>query len=89
MVIRIFRATPKADKVKEYEQLLIEQIPEMKQTSGCLGARVLKSLGVVREVLFITVWDNLESVKAFAGIDWNTPVLMGNEVDLVEGDPEV
>jgi len=90
MIVRIFRATPKADKLRDYEKLLVEKtIPSMRRTSGCLHAKVLKSLGVVREVLFISEWDSLDSVKSFAGEDWHNPVLIGDEAQMIEGSAEV
>ena len=85
MVVRIYRATPKLEKIKDYEKFLIEEaIPLMKSQKGCLGAKALKSLGVVREILFITFWDNLESIKAFSGGSWNQAKMVGLESDWVE-----
>jgi len=85
MVVRVYRAVPKPDKLKDYEKMLIENaIPLVKSQKGCMGAQALKSLGVVREILFITFWDNLESVKAFAGSDWSQSKMVGFEADWVE-----
>lgn len=90
MIIRIYRVTPKAERLKDYEKLLLEKIlPFAHQAKGCVKAQVLKSLGVVREVVLITQWDSLESVKAFAGSDWSHPVLVENEAEMLEGPPEV
>lgn len=50
---------------------------------------LLKSLGVVREILFVSVWENLESLIKYAGINWNKPVSHGNETELLEVVPEV
>lgn len=85
MVVRIYRAVPKPEKLKDYEHFLIDQaIPLVKSQKGCLGAQAMKSLGVVRELLFISFWDSLESVKAFAGGDWNQAKMVGFEADWVE-----
>jgi quinol monooxygenase YgiN len=90
MVIRVFRVTPKADRLKEYEQLLIDTVlPTTRKAKGCRGAQALKSLGVVREIVVITLWDNLDSVRAFAGENWHNPVLIGNEAEMVESAPDV
>lgn len=90
MVVRIYRATPKQEKLKEYEKLLVEQaLPLVRKAKGCMEGKVLKSLGVVREIVLITVWDSLESVKAFVGENWNEAYLVGKELDMVEGKPDV
>ena len=90
MVIRVYRVTPKADRLKEYEKLLIDKIlPTARNAQGCRGAQVLKSLGVVREVVVISVWDSLDAIRAFAGENWSNPVLVGNEAEMLEGAPDV
>lgn len=90
MVVRIFRATPKPERLKDYERFVLEEaIPKVRTAKGCLEARALKSLGVVREVLFISTWENLESIKAFVGPDWNSAFFIGDEAEMVDGFPEV
>lgn len=90
MVIRVYRVTPKAERLKDYEKLLIEKIlPTARDAQGCRGAQVLKSLGVVREVVVISVWDSLDAIRAFAGENWSNPVLVGNEAEMMEGAPDV
>src|SRR5215510_12557584 len=85
MVVRIFRATPKPTLLREYETFVTEvAMPTVRAAKGCLEAKALKSLGVVREILFITVWDNLESVKTFMGKTWNQVYFIGHEAEMVE-----
>jgi quinol monooxygenase YgiN len=85
MVVRIFRATPKQALLREYETFVTEvAMPTVRQAKGCLEAKALKSLGVVREILFITVWDNLESVKIFMGKTWNQVYFIDDEAEMVE-----
>jgi quinol monooxygenase YgiN len=85
MVVRIFRATPKQVRLRDYEKFVIEEaMPIVRKAKGCMEAKALKSLGVVREILFITVWDNLESVKAFMGKTWNQVYFIGHEAEMVE-----
>ncbi len=85
MVVRIFRATPKQERLRDYENFVIQEaMPTVRQAKGCLEAKALKSLGVVREILFITVWDNLESVKIFMGKTWNQVYFIGDEAEMVE-----
>lgn len=37
-----------------------------------------------REFVMISLWQNLESIKKFAGEDWDAPVITDAEVPLVE-----
>lgn len=85
MVVRIFRATPKQALLRDYERFVTEEaMPTVRKAQGCLEAKALKSLGVVREILFLTVWDNLESVKNFMGKTWNQVYFIGDEAEMIE-----
>jgi heme-degrading monooxygenase HmoA len=90
MVVRIFRSTPKLEHIKEYEKVLTrDAVLSLQRAKGCKGVKILKSLGVVREVIIVSFWDSLESIKAYCGQSWHSPVLVGDEQDMIEGEPDV
>jgi heme-degrading monooxygenase HmoA len=51
-------------------------LPELRAFSGFLGAKVLvRPLQHETEVVVATLWDSIESVKAFAGEDYDKAVV--------------
>jgi len=74
MIIRIWNGTTTADNADSYEQLLNKVVfpgIAQKQVEGYLGIQLLKK-AQGDEVNFITImrFENLESVKQFAGEDY-------------------
>ena len=74
MIIRIWNGTTTADNADSYEQLLNNVVfpgIAQKQVEGYLGIQLLKK-AQGDEVNFITImrFENLESVKQFAGEDY-------------------
>ena len=86
MIIRIFRATIRKDKVSDFKQMVQEQsIPWLEKSDGMLGYIPGEPLDEnKREFLMITRWRDLDALKAFAGPDWDKPVVTEDEAPLVE-----
>ena len=86
MIIRVFRATIHSGKEDEFELFLRETaLPLVSQQSGL----VAQHLGRPRdssstEYLFITVWEDVESIRAFAGERWKEAVIAPDEEHLLE-----
>jgi antibiotic biosynthesis monooxygenase (ABM) superfamily enzyme len=78
MITRLWRGWTTADHADAYERfLLTELFPRMRGIAGFLGADVLRRNDAEGEVAFVTLtrFDTLESVRAFAGDNYEIPVL--------------
>jgi heme-degrading monooxygenase HmoA len=86
MIIRVFRATPRAGKGPEFEQKARSlSVPLVKKQKGLLAFFPGKPLRRSdAEFIMITVWDSLESLKAFAGSDFTAAVIPPEELPLIE-----
>jgi heme-degrading monooxygenase HmoA len=76
MIARIWKGWTKAENADEYEKLLREVVyPGLRAIAGYCGGYILRQNGE-HETEFVTVnlFETLESVKAFAGQDYETPV---------------
>jgi antibiotic biosynthesis monooxygenase (ABM) superfamily enzyme len=77
MITRLWRGWTSLENADAYERfLLTELLPQMRQIPGFLGADVLHRVDGV-EVAFVTLtrFDSLDAIRAFAGEDYETPVL--------------
>ena len=86
MIIRIFRAKIKQGHVSTFKSMVQEQsIPWLEKSDGMLnyypGEPYSES---TREFVMISIWRDIESLKAFAGEDWENPVVTEDEAPLVE-----
>jgi heme-degrading monooxygenase HmoA len=71
MIVRVWRGTTSAAKAADYEHHFTGTVvPELRGIAGHRGASLLKreTNGTI-EFLAVTLWDSIESVKAFAGAD--------------------
>lgn len=86
MILRIFRALIHVDRVAEFRQMVQEQsIPWLQGSDGMLGYFAGEPLGAGdREFTMVTLWRDLDALKAFCGEDWNNPVVTEDEAPLVE-----
>lgn len=69
MIYRMWRATVEPGRLDEYLDVLKDTgIKECLKHDGNIGVRVLtRPKGDEVEVLFLSLWDSIESVKKFAG----------------------
>ena len=77
MITRLWRGWTATEDADAYEQfLLAELFPSMREIPGFRGADVLRRLDG-DEVAFVTLtrFDSLAAVRAFAGDDYEVPVL--------------
>jgi heme-degrading monooxygenase HmoA len=86
VIIRVFRPTIHPGKENEFELFLRETaLPLVSQQSGLVAQHV----GTPRhssstEYLFITVWEDVESIRAFAGERWQEAVIAPDEEHLLK-----
>jgi antibiotic biosynthesis monooxygenase (ABM) superfamily enzyme len=77
MITRLWHGWTRPENAERYEQFLLRELfPAMRDIPGFIGADVL-SRPDGPEVAFVTLtrFDSLEAVRAFAGDDYETPVL--------------
>jgi len=86
MIMRVFQVVTRLGKEEEFGEFFHETaIPLMKNTKGIVqvlpGAPRAET---PREFSFVMIWDNLESLKAFVGDDYDSPHIDPAEAELVE-----
>lgn len=76
MIARHWRGWTKPQDADAYEALLTTKVlPGLRAIVGYRGGYVLRADGSAEsEFVVINLFDSLESVKAFAGADYRTPV---------------
>ena len=86
MIIRGFRPTIHPGKEAEFESFLRETaVPLVSRQSGLVAQHV----GGPRdpsstEYLFVTVWEDVDSIQAFAGERWQEAVIAPDEEHLLK-----
>jgi heme-degrading monooxygenase HmoA len=86
MIIRIFRPTIHPGKEAEFESFLRDTaIPLVSQQSGIVAQHVGRPRGSSStEFVYVTVWEDEESIRAFAGESWQEAVITPEEEDLLK-----
>ena len=77
MITRVWRGFTAAEDADAYERFLLTQLfPSMRSIPGFLGAEVLRRPAGA-EVEFVTLvrFDSLDAIRAFAGEDYEHPVI--------------
>ena len=87
MVIRVFRPTIHAGKEAEFESFLRDvAVPLVSRQSGLVAQHVGRPRdGSSTEFVYVTVWQDVESIRAFAGEAWQEAVISPDEQDLLQG----
>ena len=86
MIIRIFRVKIRKSEVLNFKRMVQEQsIPWLERSDGMLGYFPGEPLSEhANEFVMITLWRDLDAIKAFVGDDWENPVVTEDEAPLVE-----
>ena len=86
MIIRVFRPTLQPGKEGEFESFLRETAPPLvSQQAGIVAQHVGRPLDPSStEYLYITVWEDVESIRAFAGERWQEAVIAPDEEHLLK-----
>lgn len=77
MITRLWRGWTIIDNADAYERFLLNELfPSMRRIPGFRGADVLRR-AENGEVAFVTLtrFDSVDAIRAFAGDDYETPVL--------------
>ena len=78
MIVRVFEARIRAGKLGEFEELLKSvSIPLVLAQPGLLECRTGRPVGGANPDTFVmvSVWRDVPSIQAFAGDDWEQPVI--------------
>ena len=86
MVIRVFRPTIHPGKEAEFESFLRETaVPLVSQQSGIVAQHIGRPRDPSStEYVFVTVWEDVESIRAFAGERWQEAVIAPEEEHLLK-----
>ena len=86
MVIRVFRPTIHPGKEAEFESFLRDTaVPLVSRQSGIVAQHVGKPRDPSStEYLYVTVWQDVESIRAFAGEQWQEAVIAPDEAHLLK-----
>ena len=86
MVIRVFRPTIHPGGRHEFESFLRETaVPLVSQQSGIVAQHIGRPRDTSStEYLFVTVWEDVESIRAFAGERWEEAVITPEEAHLLK-----
>jgi heme-degrading monooxygenase HmoA len=77
MITRMWRGWTTPSNADAYERFLrTELFPEVAKLPGFIGARVLRRrVDDGEEFVTLTTFESLDAVRAFAGDDYETPVI--------------
>lgn len=91
MIVRVFRARIREGRVADFKRMVQEQsIPWLEGSDGMLGFIPGEPLYAPheddskREFVMVTLWRDEDALRAFAGENWETPVVTPDEAPLVE-----
>jgi antibiotic biosynthesis monooxygenase (ABM) superfamily enzyme len=85
MITRLWRGWTRAQDAEAYERFLLDELfPSMRAIDGFVSADVL-TREEKEEVAFVTLtrFGSLDAIKAFAGADYETPVLEPRALELL------
>ena len=79
MITRTWRGWSHSDQADRYEQhYRSEVVANLRQVPGFRGARLLRrTLGEETGFLSLTLFDDLNAIRSFAGSDYETTVVAG------------
>jgi heme-degrading monooxygenase HmoA len=85
MIIRVFRPTIQPGMESEFESFLRDTaVPLVSQQSGLVAQHVGRPRdSSSSEYLYVTVWEDVESIRAFAGERWQEAVITADEEHLL------
>ena len=86
MIIRVFRPTIHAGKEREFDAFLRNTaLPLVSQQSGLVAQHVGRPRDPsLTEYVYVTLWDEVESIRAFAGERWQEAVITPDEEHLLK-----
>ena len=86
VIVRVFRPKIHPGKEAEFEAFLRDvAIPLVSRQSGLVAQHVGRPRdGSSTEFVYVTVWEDVESIRAFAGDHWQEAVITPDEEHLLQ-----
>ena len=86
MIVRIFRVRVLPGRLSDWKNKVEGiSIPWLRQQEGLIAFYPGKPIDPQdREFWMISIWKDVESIKKVAGPEWQQPILLEDEADLVE-----
>ena len=86
MIIRVFRPAIHPGKERAFETFLRDTaVPLVSRQSGLVAQHVGRPRDrSSTEFVYVTVWEDVESIRAFAGERWQEAVITSEEEHLLE-----
>ena len=86
MIVRVFRPTIHPGKEVEFEAFLRDTaVPLVSQQAGLVAQHVGRSRDPSStEYVFVTVWEDVGSIRAFVGERWQQAVITPDEQHLLK-----
>src|SRR5260370_12469790 len=86
MSIRVFRARLKPDMRPAYERLCREvSLPTIRAQPGCLATQIgTPRAGQPEDFVVVSLWSDVERLRAFAGEQWQQAIIVPGDADLLE-----
>jgi len=85
MILRVYHARVHPGQEAEFERLVkVDAVPLMESQPGFLGLHLGRELNGAPEFVLISLWRDLGALKAFAGADWQQPVVLHPDADVLQ-----
>jgi hypothetical protein len=86
MIIRVFRPTIHAGKEREFDAFLRNTaLPLVSRQSALVAQHVGRPRDPsLTEYVYVTLWDDVESIRAFAGERWQEALITPDEEHLLK-----
>ncbi len=86
MIIRVYRAITHDGKAEEFKRIFLENaLPRLRQQPGLISATPGLPLETSpNEFLMVMLWQDLDSVRRFAGENWQQARIDPDEADLLK-----
>ncbi|MFW8634393.1 antibiotic biosynthesis monooxygenase family protein [Cribrihabitans pelagius] len=85
MIIRVFRATVRDDKIDAFKTFLKDTaVPHVRRQKGLVSVTAgLPRPEAPATFCVVMVWESIAALKAFAGEDWEQPHVLPEEDPMV------
>lgn len=85
MIIRVLRLTVREDRLEDFKRHMNEvALPRVRSQPGLVSINVGQPRpDAPSTYCFVMTWDSIASLKDFAGEDWEKPIIMEGEEELI------
>jgi heme-degrading monooxygenase HmoA len=85
VIIRVYHAQVYPGKEAEFERLVTaDAVPLMQRQPGLLALHIGREWHGSPEFVMVSVWRDLDALKAFTGEHWQDPVVLHRDAEVLE-----